>query len=134
GFSVVVANSGEEALDILKGAKEDAFDSIVSDVYMPGMSGYELCKALKADPKLREIPFVLLTSRKEPTEIISGMECGADGFLTKPVEPGFIAGRLHSLIHNRILRRQGKIRLGVELSFLGRTFNITAEKEQILNL
>lgn len=134
GFGVVVARSGEEALDILKEARKDAFDSIVSDVYMPGMSGYELCKTIKSNPDLREVPFVLLTARKEPTEIISGLECGADGFLTKPVEPAYIAGRLHSLIHNRVLRQTGKFRLGVELSFLGRTFNITAEKEQILNL
>jgi PAS domain S-box-containing protein len=101
---------------------------------MPGISGYELCKALKRDDKFREIPFVLLTARKEPAEIISGLECGADGFLTKPVESKYIAGRLSSLIHNRRMRETGKFRMGVELSFLGRTFNITAEKEQILNL
>ena len=134
GFETVVAQTGEEALEILNGDGTGSFDSIVSDVHMPGISGYELCKTLKGDAEFREVPFVLLTARREPAEIISGLECGADGFLTKPVESKNIAGRLSSLIHNRKMREIGKFRMGVELSFLGRTFNITAEKEQILNL
>ena len=134
GFETVVARTGEEALEILNRDGIDSFDSIVSDVHMPGISGYELCKALKGNTEFRETPFILLTARREPAEIISGLECGADGFLTKPVESKYIAGRLSSLIHNRKMRETGKFRMGVELSFLGKTFNITAEKEQILNL
>src|SRR3546814_13262719 len=68
------------------------------------------------------------------TTLFRSLECGADGFLTKPVEPKYIAGRLNSLIHNRKMRETGKFRMGIELSFLGKTFNITGEKEQILNL
>src|SRR3546814_15053284 len=74
GFDVVAAGSGEAALEILAGDGAAPFDSIVSDVYMPGISGYELCKALKREPRLKEIPFILLTSRREPAEIISGLE------------------------------------------------------------
>src|SRR3546814_5858120 len=68
------------------------------------------------------------------TTLFRSLECGADGFLTKPVEPKYIAGRLNSLIHNRKMRQTGKFRMGIELSFLGKTFTITGDKEQILNL
>src|SRR3546814_17874557 len=71
GFEVAAASSGEAALEILAGDGAAPFDSIVSDVYMPGISGYELCKALNREPRLKEIPFILLTSRREPAEIIS---------------------------------------------------------------
>src|SRR3546814_8619523 len=91
GFEVAAASSGEAALEILAGDGAPPFDSIVSDVYMPGISGYELCKALKREPRLKEIPFLLLTPRREPAEIIRGIECGADGFRTKPVEQKYIA-------------------------------------------
>src|SRR3546814_5078125 len=62
------------------------------------------------------------------TTLFRSLECGADGFLTKPVEPKYIAGRLNSLIHNRKMRETGKFRMGIELSFLGKTFNIRSEE------
>ena len=131
GMEAVVANDAEAALAQLP---DSGYDIVISDIVMPGLSGYDLCRRIKADRRWRDIPVILLTSLKDPLDIIRGLECGADNFVTKPFEPDRLIERVRHILENRRLRAQGKVRMGIEVSFLGRTFAITSEREQILDL
>jgi len=133
GFEPEVAGNGEAAL---KKLKDTAFDLVISDIVMPGMSGYELCRQIKSAPATEQLPVILLTTLKDPMDIVEGLECGADNFLTKPCEPEHLLARIKHLLENRQLRSEVKRRLDVdvEITFLGKRFSISSEREQILDL
>ncbi len=131
GFEPEVAVDGDAALAHLAANR---FDMVISDIIMPGMSGYDLCRQIKSSEELRDIPVILLTSRKDPMDIFRGLECGADNFFTKPYDPERLVERVKHIFYNRQLRQKGKIRMGVEIAFFGKTFLIDTEKEQILDL
>ncbi len=76
-------------------------DVIVADIVMPGISGFDLCRALKADPATREIPVLLLTSLAEPLDSVHGQECGADHYVTKPYPPALLAERIVRVLESR---------------------------------
>jgi len=80
-FNVALAPDGTAALAI---ARERRPNLVIADVMMPGMSGVELCAALRSDEELREVPVILLTARAEEADRIRGLEAGADDYLTKP--------------------------------------------------
>lgn len=131
GYDVTVAREGNEALSLLAAG---GLGLVLSDIIMPGMDGYELCRAIKADPKLATTPVVLLTSLSDPLDIIRGLEVGADHFLRKPYELDQLISRIKSILLNRELRQDGQVQMGVELAFLGQRFMITSERQQILDL
>ena len=80
-YTSFVALSGEEALEILKTHTPKI---VISDIVMSGIDGYELCKIIRNDERLKDIIFLLLTILSDPKDIIKGLEVGADGFITKP--------------------------------------------------
>ena len=131
GYEVHVAASAEEALAVLE--KQDV-GVVISDVVMPGMDGYDLCRAVKSDPRLAEVPVVLLTSLGDPLDVVRGLEAGADNFLRKPYDPDALRSRIQSILFNRELRAAGRVQMGVEMAFLGQRFMITSERQQILDL
>lgn len=131
GYEVEVAPTGEEGLEM---AIADQFDVVISDIMMPGMNGYELCSAIKTNPGTASLPVVLLTTLNDPTDIIQGLESGADNFLTKPYDPEYLIDRVNTLFENRMLRAHGKMKVGVEVVFLGKKFTVTSDREQILDL
>lgn len=130
GFSCLVARDAETALDMLD---HHTVDLVISDIVMPGISGYDLCRQIKTSGEHAQIPVMLLSTLNEPMDIIRGLECGADNFVTKPYKADQIVARTRTILQNRSLRRKSAV-FGVEISFLGRTFTITSEKEQILDL
>jgi light-regulated signal transduction histidine kinase (bacteriophytochrome) len=107
---------------------------IISDIVMPELDGYGLCKALKSDEALKEIPVVLLTSLSDVRDVILGLECGADNFIRKPYQDEYLLQRVEHLLMNLELRRTQKMRMGIEISLGGQRHFITAERQQILDL
>jgi putative two-component system response regulator len=95
GYRVGDAGSAEEALALIA---IEVPDLILLDVRMPGMTGIELCRQLKADPATRLVPVVLLTAERELDSRISGLTAGADDYFTKPVHPRELGARLRSLV------------------------------------
>ncbi|MBI1722655.1 MAG: response regulator, partial [Gemmatimonadetes bacterium] len=131
GYAVGVATSGQEGLERFEAAPPDI---VVSDIVMPGgVDGYELCRRIKMGEH-NGTPVVLLTSLSDPMDIIHGLECGADNFLTKPYDPGHLLDRLQLLLATRRARKRDRVRAGVKLIFMGREFTISSEREQILDL
>ncbi|HEY3256759.1 MAG TPA: response regulator, partial [Polyangiaceae bacterium] len=131
GFIVTIARDGTSGFERCKRLDVDV---VLSDVVMPGMDGYELCKCIKGDPTTALLPVVLLTSLSDPMDIIRGLECGADNFLTKPYDGAYLIGRVRRLLENRALRGQRKVSLGVDVLLMGKQFTINSEKEQIVDL
>jgi two-component system, chemotaxis family, response regulator PixH len=81
GYNVIDALGGEEALNKVMESKPDV---IVTDVVMPGMSGFELCRRLKTNPSTEKIPIVICSSKNQEIDRLWGMKQGADAYLTKP--------------------------------------------------
>lgn len=83
GYEIFHENNGMNALKL---AEEIMPDLILLDVMMPGMSGFEVCKRLRATPQLAEMPIIILTALDDRASRLQGIECGADDFLTKPID------------------------------------------------
>lgn len=130
GFNVTAALNGGLALDALAHFRPTL---IVSDVQMPEMDGYELCRRVKADPTLRDIPLILLTSLSAPEDIIRGLECGADNFVVKPYDEGFLLARIRGVLANRGLGAAADS-AAIAIHFAGERYEIAANRRQILNL
>jgi len=84
GYRVLQALNGEAALSLLQEAQPDL---IISDIRMPGIDGFALCEAVRANPDFGHLPFIFLTGRDERADVRRGMGLGADDYLTKPFEP-----------------------------------------------
>jgi len=104
GYAVATTLSGEDAL---KAANSDPVDLIVLDLMLPGMDGLEVARRLKQNADTQEIPIVMLTAKGEEADIVTGLELGADDYLTKPFSPRILIARIKA-----VLRRQSG---GVEL-------------------
>ena len=98
GHSVVTAATGEEGLDVARRTRSN-LDLAVVDVMLPGIDGFEVCRRLAASDAL---PIVMLTARSDPIDIVVGLECGADDYVVKPVEPRVLDARIKA-----VLRRTG---------------------------
>ena len=95
-----------DGLDALEKIGLDCPDLILLDIMMPRMSGYELCRKLKSDPKTREIPVIMVTALTELGDIQRGVESGTDDFITKPVNRLELITRVRSLLRVRHLRTE----------------------------
>ena len=97
-YAVRVARDGDEGL---QKARAQPPDLIISDVMMPMVDGVGLCRAVRADDSLSDIPVILLTARAGETERVCGLEAGADDYVEKPFEIGEVLARIDNLIENR---------------------------------
>ena len=95
GFKVFCAETGEEALKIIK---EKTLDVVILDWMLPDVSGIEVCRQIKKDKKLKNIPVLILTAKGEPDDKIKGLEVGADDYVTKPFNNKELLLRIKSLI------------------------------------
>jgi two-component system cell cycle response regulator len=99
-FDVVSVTNGPEALEL---CREGRADIVLLDVMMPGMDGFEVCTRLKADPATMHLPVVMVTALDQPADRLRGLECGADDFLTKPVDELALIARVRSLTRLKIM-------------------------------
>ena len=99
GYEVEKARDGEEGLAL---AKSGVFDLIILDLMLPGMDGLKVCSQLRKDPSTATVPVIMLTARSEDDDIVSGLEIGADDYITKPFSPRILIARVQAA-----LRRTG---------------------------
>jgi two-component system cell cycle sensor histidine kinase/response regulator CckA len=131
GFSVRVSSNAEDAFAALK--REPA-QVVLSDILMPGMDGYALCRMIKDDEVTWDTPVILLTSLSDPEDVIRGLACGADNFVMKPYDQKYLISRVQSVLSNRALHSRDEARMGLEIFFGGRKHYINSDRLQILNL
>ena len=101
GYGVATATNGEEALARIAA---DMPDLVLLDIMMPGLSGYDVCRRLRADPQTALLPVVLVTSLDAQQERIKGIEAGADDFLGKPINQPELFARVRSLLRIKALQ------------------------------
>lgn len=131
GYRAAIANNGREALTRLYQRRPLM---VISDIVMPEMDGYELCRSIKADEQLADIPVILLTSLSDPKDVFKGLECGADNFIMKPYDEPFLLSRIQFILANQQLRQVERAQMGLEIFFAGQRYFITSDRLQILNL
>ena len=105
-YHVSLAKSGEQALKILAG--EPLPDLILLDVLMPGLNGYEVCEALKADTRTQDIPVIFLTVKSEVEDEVKGFNCGACDYIAKPFSPPIVTARVTTHLALQRSRKQLK--------------------------
>ena len=98
GYRVTGAVSGEEAL---KDVKLSVPDLILLDLMLPGIDGLEVCRALKRDGRTGDIPIIMLTAKGEEADIVTGLELGADDYVTKPFSPRVVLARVRTVLRRR---------------------------------
>jgi two-component system cell cycle response regulator len=108
-FEVLTAPDGMTALDI---CDQTQVDLILLDIMMPGIDGFEVCRRLKANPKTTHIPVVMVTALDQPEDRVEGLKCGADDFLTKPVNNLQLMARVKSLLRLKMLTDELRKRAG----------------------
>ena len=131
GFAIETVPDGEAALEALE---RESFHVVLSDVLMPGMDGYELCRMIKESPRYGHVPVILLTNLKEADDIMKGLAAGADNFITKPYEVDSLVERIRTVFSNHGGREQNGEQSGdLDFRFMGKKYGLRASRQQILS-
>lgn len=130
-YHVTVTPNGRAAL---AASRQRRPALVISDIVMPEMDGYELCRHIKEDHVLADVPVILVTTLSDPEDVIRGLECRADNFILKPYDERYLLGRVQYVLLNREMRQSEQSGMGVEIYFNERKHFITADRLQILNL
>jgi len=98
GYTVTTVANGEEAV---KKISRDLPDIILLDLLLPGMDGLEVCRTLKKDPRTAAIPILMVTAKGEESDIVAGLELGADDYITKPFSIKVVIARTRAVLRRR---------------------------------
>ena len=131
GYAVSCASDGREALRLAQLQKPTL---IISDIEMPALNGYELCRAVKQDADLGDVPVILLTSLTDPADVLRGLEARADHYITKPFDKGFLLSRVAEILSQPANMRLEAPDQPLEVVMNGARQTVTAQRRQILNL
>ena len=129
GYDAAIVSNGSEALRSISKSKPLI---VISDIIMPEMDGYELCRQIKSNESYRDISVILLTSLSQPQAVIWALQCGADKFLTKPYEESHLLSTIQHLNEN--LKSQDPLKKGIDISYRGETYLIDSTRSQIISL
>lgn len=97
-YNVICVGTGEEALT---SARSNMPQLVVLDLMLPGVDGLEVCRHLKGDQKTRSIPIIMLSAKGEEADIVTGIELGADDYVTKPFSPRVLLARIKAVLRRR---------------------------------
>jgi two-component system phosphate regulon response regulator PhoB len=98
GYQVTTAATGEAALKV---ARSKSFDLFLLDLLLPGVDGLELCKIFKNDVKIAHVPIIMVTAKGEEADIVSGLELGADDYISKPFSPRVLMARVRAVLRRK---------------------------------
>lgn len=130
-FQVAIVTNGQDAI---KWLSENRPSLVISDIMMPGMNGFELCRHIKTQNITNDIPVILLTYLTSPDEVIEGLVAGADSFITKPYDKNYLISHIEKLLADQSGIATEKKSFGVEIIFEGKKRIIQAEQQQIIKL
>ncbi|MGB9612910.1 MAG: response regulator transcription factor [Candidatus Margulisiibacteriota bacterium] len=98
GYKVIVATEGRQALDL---ARREIPDLIILDIMLPGLDGYKIARMLKFDENYSHIPIIMLTAKVQEKDKQIGLETGADEYLTKPFDTGFLLAKVKEILERK---------------------------------
>ncbi len=124
GYVVTCAVSGEEGVELVQGIKPDL---VILDLMLPGIDGLEVCRRLKSDAKLKSIPIVMVSARGEEPDVVSGLELGADDYVSKPFSPKVLIARVKS-----VLRRGKKAPIDAQGILTEGTLLVNPQRREVL--
>ena len=131
GYIVSAAKDGAAGL---AKAKDLSPDLVITDIMMPEMDGFELCRNIKAEERLRRIPVILLTSLSDPQDVMRGLVCEADNFVIKPYEANHLLSVIQDLLHGENPHDREENQPGIHFSYRGEKYCVTSNRTQIINL
>ena len=128
-YAVKVAKNGRQALNMML---EQVPNIVFTDIMMPEMDGFELCKAIKANPDLTHIPVILLTASWDMDSLLQGLESGADLYFFKPWDKGSLLSRTEEIVKNGIFSVEEKGGKHLRVQFEGKQHSIPLNRQQIM--
>ena len=131
GYQTKTAANGKEALESLRRRRPDV---VISDVKMPRMDGFQLCRTIKQDPDLHHLPVILLTSLSQPADLLSALEAGADFHLPKPYQGDYLAAKITELLSSYRNGGGPLTETGPPIAFDGTDYQISVPREQVFRL
>ncbi|MBF0103246.1 MAG: response regulator transcription factor [Desulfobacterales bacterium] len=111
GYSVTGAVTGEEALKVVASSSTDL---IILDLMLPGIDGLDVAKKLKENPNTRKIPIIMLTAKGEEVDIVTGLELGADDYLTKPFSPRILLARVRAVLRRHLKKQEDQTEIMID--------------------
>jgi two-component system phosphate regulon response regulator PhoB len=142
GYRVKGVASGEAALQEVR---QQVPDLIILDLMLPGANGFDICKSLKTAPRTKAVPVIMLTARSEDVDIVTGLELGADDYLTKPFSPRVLVARVRAILRrsktddsdHETLLKVHDIEINIkrhEVTISGKLINLTSTEFRVLRL
>ncbi|MFH0823288.1 MAG: diguanylate cyclase [Pseudomonadota bacterium] len=131
GFHVILAFNGQEGLEAAQKHKPDL---ILTDVVMPVLDGFRMCRALRNEKTLEDIPVVMVTSMSNPEDVLRGLEAGADSYVSKPYEGKVLISRIRDVLLLPRLPRSEESAKKLQVVLGGKRYVIHAARQQILSL
>ncbi len=128
-YTVKVAMNGRQAMAMMQ---EQVPNIVFTDIMMPEMDGFELCKAIKADPELTHIPVILLTASWDMSSLLQGLESGADLYFFKPWDKGDLLSRTEEIVKKGVFSIEEKGGEPLRVQFEGKQHSIPLNRRQIL--
>lgn len=128
GYNVIKATNGNEAIELSKSHKPDL---VILDVMMPGKTGLEVCKILRANKEFENTIIIFLTALNDDNTQIKGLETGGDDYITKPISPKVLISRVNALFR-RMVKEKGSILQIGDLSIDREKYIVTMRNEEII--
>ena len=142
GFLVTTCDSGEEALEQVA---QHVPELVLLDLMLPGIGGLDVCRALRRAPQTQSVPIIMLTAKSEEADIVTGLELGADDYVTKPFSPRVLLARVQALLRRRVATdepptttiRRGEIEIDTarhQVTLAGAPLDLTYTEFSVLEL
>lgn len=131
GYETAIANNGFRALEMIRLRRPCL---VISDIEMPLIDGYEVCRAIKKDDQLRDIPVILLTVLTDKTDILKGLDSGADEYITKPYDKDLLLSAINRLLSGAGEGRITETARGLEVEIDAKRHVITAGRREIMEV
>ena len=128
-YKVEVTRDGQQALVWLSKHKPSL---VISDIVMPEMNGFELCEKIKSDERTEDIPVILLTSLSDPEEVIEGLSCGADSFITKPYNKEYLVSNIKKILTEKGAPESKRDTRGIEIYYGGKKRTIRTGPQEVI--
>ncbi|HNS23036.1 MAG TPA: response regulator transcription factor [Sedimentisphaerales bacterium] len=139
GYDVLAASTGEQAIELARARQPDL---AILDLMLPGIDGLEVCRVLKTDPRTEQMPVIVLTAKSEDSDIIAGLELGADDYVTKPFSSNVLIARVRRVLRKKVAQHldRGAVRIHdmtidparCEVLLLGKPITLTFSEFNIL--